>query len=228
MEKIFVFSSDAIFTESIQQLSHFHPYNVQIASSRKDAVRFICNHPIQVCVIDLDKDGEAFHHAFRLIDEQTPIILTSSQNSEKFRLAAFENGCDDFVDKDMSVKELHYRLQAVIKRSGFIKVDSLADKPIVVGSSVIDFPNRTFSNNGQLTKLSKKEASLLRLFFENKGKLLSREQILKEVWHSFDYYTSKSMDVYMTKIRKILRQEQSVQLQNVHGTGYLLIEQQQD
>jgi DNA-binding response OmpR family regulator len=96
------------------------------------------------------------------------------------------------------------------------------DYPISIGSSTVDFDKRHFNFKDKQIQMSRKENDLLKLLYLNKGKVISRENILKEVWKTSDYYASKSMDVYLSKLRKILKHEEMIELKNIHGTGYVL------
>jgi two-component system, OmpR family, response regulator len=215
-----LYTNDKEFSNNFLSNSYDELVNIKMIGDRKTAISHICNHKIDVCVIDLQTDGEGFCKALKLIDEKMPIIIVFNMNNESIKLKAFDLGCDDCFDKQISIHEFYYRVKAILKRSSE-KHHSYTEESVSLGSSTIDFINRLFLTNGQSVHLSRKEASLLRLFYQNQGKLLSREAILKHVWNSTDYYTSKSMDVYMTKLRKILKQENAVSIENVHGSGYI-------
>lgn len=200
------------------------------AGIRKEAINYICNNHVSLCIIDRDNDGDGFCSALKLIDEGIPTIIFSSDDSEQTKLDAFEKGCDDFISKNVSLQEIQFRIQSILKRTASLRNNRLGthtalNEPILIGNSIIDFGRRSFSTQTEMIPLSKKEASLLRLFYLNKGKLLKREDILKEIWNTSDYYASKSMDVYLSKLRKILSYEESVSIQNIHGTGYMFVEE---
>jgi DNA-binding response OmpR family regulator len=231
MLNILLFTQDADLIHKTNLLTQKVSCSIKTAKIRKDAINFICNNTVSLCIIDLDNDGEGFCSALKLIDDNIPTIIFSNNNSEQIKLSAFEKGCDDYILKTVSAQEIQFRIQSILKRTTQSKqnqnISSLAlNEPISIGSSVIDFGRRSFFSQNELIPLSKKEASLLRLFYVNKGKLLKREDILKEIWNTSDYYASKSMDVYLSKLRKILSYEESVSIQNIHGTGYMFVEQQ--
>jgi DNA-binding response OmpR family regulator len=139
---------------------------------------------------------------------------------------AFELGCTEYIFKPIITRELKIRLDSLL-RSGMINnSDPVRNDLCNVGDSTIDFNRRMFNINNQSLPLSRKEAELLKLLCYNKNKLVTREFILNEVWKSSDYYASKSMDVYLTKVRKIIREDRSISLENIHGSGYVLRERQ--
>lgn len=230
MLNILLFTQDPELIHKTNLLTQKISCNIKTAKIRKEAINFICNNPVSLCVIDIDNDGDGFCSALKLIDDTIPTVIFSNDDAEHTKLHAFENGCDDYILKSVSLQEIQFRIQSILKRTSFyrgVQLGSLAqlNEPILIGNSAVDFGKRLFYSQNEPITLSKKEASLLRLFYLNKGKLLKREEILKEIWNTSDYYASKSMDVYLSKLRKILSSEESVSIQNIHGTGYMFVEQ---
>lgn len=232
MLNILLFTQDHDLIHKINLLTQKISCNVKTAKIRKEAINFICNNPVSLCAIDIDNEGVGFCSALKLIDDTIPTVIFSNDDTEFTKLNAFENGCDDYVLKSVSLQEIQFRIQSILKRTSFSRglqfssLTQLSSEPILIGNSAVDFGKRLFYSQNEPIALSKKEASLLRLFYLNKGKLLKREDILKEIWNTSDYYASKSMDVYLSKLRKILSSEESVSIQNIHGTGYMFVEQQ--
>jgi DNA-binding response OmpR family regulator len=230
MLNILLFTQDANLIQKINLLHRYISCTIKIFKDRKDAINYVCNNTVSLCGIDHDNDGEGFCSALKLIDEKLPTVIFSNDDTETTKLKAFANGCDDYIHKSVSGKEIQFRIQSIIKRSS-LNQDHTSNKstylnePISIGKSVVDFAKRLFYTQDEDIPLSKKEASLLKLFYINRGKLLKREDILREIWHTSDYYASKSMDVYLSKLRKKLNKEESVSIQNIHGTGYMFIEQ---
>jgi DNA-binding response OmpR family regulator len=231
MLNILLFTQDPDLINKVNILTRFIECNIKTARTRKEAIAYVCNNPVKLGAIDLDFDGDGFWAALKLIDDKVPIVVFSNKNTEEDKLSAFGNGCDDYILKSTSPKEMQFRFQSILKRSIHVS-DNISvsapflNEPISLGKSVIDFDKRYFYTPQENIALSKKEANLLRLFYLNKGKLLKREEILKEIWNTSDYYASKSMDVYLSKLRKILSSEESVTIQNIHGTGYMFVEQE--
>jgi DNA-binding response OmpR family regulator len=229
MLNVLLFTKDTDLIQKISPIALSIGCNIKTAKIRKDAINYVCNHQVSLCIIELENDGEGFCSALKLIDETVPTIIFSDNYSEEMMLKAFEKGCDDYILKSVSKKEIAFRIQSVLKRTLLSKDSTLIanelDKPVLLGSSTIDFNNRFIQTKENQIPLSKKEASLLKLFYYNSGKLLKREDILREIWNTSDYYASKSMDVYLSKLRKILSYENSVRIQNIHGTGYMFVQE---
>jgi two-component system, OmpR family, response regulator len=223
--RLLLFSKNPSYYQKLSMLDMETTPAVVSFNDRKAAISYVCNHKIDLCIVDMEHDGAGFCKALRLIDEKAPMVAICGEGDMDGKHKAFDLGCDDCVYDTTTLIELAYRIQAVVKRTSRLTNETeISEKPVTVGQSTIDFINRLFHSKDTSLPLSKKEALLLKLFYQNKGKLLSREEILRQVWNSTDYYTSKSMDVYLTKLRKILKNEDAVSIHNVHGTGYIFIE----
>ncbi|MES2558714.1 MAG: response regulator transcription factor [Bacteroidota bacterium] len=218
---ILVYSADTTFIERLSKSLQSVTYSIISFRNRKDAINFVCKDTAMLAVIDEGTDGIEFLTALKLIDEQLPVLFTASEKNVETKYKAFELGVDDCIDKSIPERELYHRVQSILKRSRIEPVHQLFENPVILGASTMDFKSRHFNCKDQLIQLSRKEADLLKVFYLNKGRVLSREDILKEVWKTSDYYASKSMDVYLTKLRKILQNEEMVEIKNIHGTGYI-------
>ncbi|MPN28291.1 Sensory transduction protein regX3 [bioreactor metagenome] len=136
-------------------------------------------------------------------------------------LKGFEIGADDYITKPFSMDVLLARITALINRSVSVQRDS--DQPHQLGKLVFDFSRQTISNGKETVRMTSKEAQLLKLLAENKNNITDRKLALEMIWGNDDYYSSRSMDVYITKLRKMLKMDKSIELINVHGQGYKLM-----
>ncbi|MES2779691.1 MAG: response regulator transcription factor, partial [Bacteroidota bacterium] len=204
---ILVYSADITFIERLSKSLQSVSYSLIHFNNRKEAINFVCKDNAILSVIDEETDGIDFLTALKLIDEQLPVLFVSAAKNVEIKFKAFELGSDDCVDKTISERELYHRIQSILKRSRIETIHHDLDNPVSIGASTMDFNKRHFNCKDQLIQLSRKEADLLKMLYLNKGRVLSREDILKEVWKTSDYYASKSMDVYLTKLRKILQNE---------------------
>jgi DNA-binding response OmpR family regulator len=228
MKNVLFFSSNKSLIDSLLTEFINNQFQFTICNTVKDAVHIVCNQRIDACVIEKSNiDGISFISALKLVDETIPTILLVEGNTIEDKMKAFELGCTEYIFKPILTKELKIRLEVLLRSS--VKnnnQDAGRDDLCSVGDSTIDFNRRLYRINDQSLPLSRKEAELLKLLCFNKNKLVTREFILNEVWKSSDYYASKSMDVYLTKVRKILKEDQSISLENIHGSGYVLKEKQ--
>lgn len=219
---ILVYSANTTLIERLSNLLGPLHYSILSFQNRKNAINFVCKESAVLAVIDEHEDGMEFLTALKLIDENLPVLFIYKPQHEESKFKAFELGVDDCVLSNISERELYLRTQSILKRSKIERVLDYVNNPISIGSSTIDFDKRHFNVKDKQIQMSRKENDLLKVLYLNKGKVLSREDILKEVWKTCDYYASKSMDVYLTKLRKILQNEEMVELKNIHGTGYVL------
>ncbi|MES2689209.1 MAG: response regulator transcription factor [Bacteroidota bacterium] len=227
MKNVLFFSSNAALIENLLTEFINNQFRFTICNTVKDSVHTVCNQRIDACIIDhSNADGASFLSALKLIDETIPTILLVDGNQIEDKLKAFELGCTEYIFKPILTRELKIRLESLLKSVYKNTTDIQRNDFCNVGDSTIDFSRRLFNINKLSLPLSRKEAELLKLLCFNKNKLVTREFILNEVWKSSDYYASKSMDVYLTKVRKIIREDQSISLENIHGSGYMLKENQ--
>lgn len=227
MKNVLFFSSNPSLIDSLLTEFINNQFRFSVCSTVKDSVHAVCNQRIDACILDnSNADTPSFLNTLKLIDETIPTVLLVDGNMIEDKLKAFELGCTEYIFKPILTRELKIRLETLFKSVYKNPTDVHRNDFCNVGESTIDFNRRLFNINDQSLPLSRKEAELLKLLCFNKNKLVTREFILNEVWKSSDYYASKSMDVYLTKVRKIIREDQSISLENIHGSGYMLKENQ--
>ena len=153
-----------------------------------------------------------------------PIIFLTSQSEIQMKLEGFKAGADDYVTKPFAISELIMRITAVLRRSkgnvSITKADSLSYK---IGRFNFDYLTRKLMYQQEEKSLSIKEAELLKVLCDNKGNFIKRETILTHVWGKVDDYASNSMDVYLSRVRKLLKDDDSIKIENLHGTGYRIL-----
>lgn len=182
---------------------------------------------IDLCLLDVmmpRKDGFSLAEEIRNEDEAVPIIFLTAKSLKEDRIKGFRSGCDDYITKPFSTEELSLRITAVLKRCMNNPFSQNGDAEIVFncGKYRFDYTNMELRLGDKSTTLTRKEADLLRLLCENQNKLIKRETALKMVWGSSDYFIGRSMDVFITKLRKYLKDDPDIAITNVHGTGFKL------
>jgi len=168
-----------------------------------------------------EKDGFTLAREIREIDEAIPILFLTAKSMKEDKLEGFKAGGDDYVTKPFSMEELLARIQAILKRAGQ-KNESDAG-PYTIGRFVFDPENRLLKGNNAEIKLTTKENDLLKLLNKNSNTILDRNYALKKIWGDDSYFNGRSMDVYITKLRKHLKPDPSIQIINEHGKGFKLI-----
>ncbi|MFT4753865.1 MAG: two-component system OmpR family response regulator [Salibacteraceae bacterium] len=169
------------------------------------------------------KDGFTMASEIRKISSKVPIIFLTAKSMKEDTIEGFKLGADDYITKPFSMEELLLRISAILRRT---KSEILADeniKDVSVGMFTFNPNERTLINAGVSEKLTSKESQLLKLLAQNKNEVLEREFALKAIWGDDSYFNSRSMDVYITKLRKFLRPDPNLEIINVHGKGFKLI-----
>lgn len=170
------------------------------------------------------KDGFSLAGDIRETDDITPIIFLTAKSLKEDRIKGFQMGCDDYISKPFSTEELSLRISAVLKRcmARNSYPEDTEDKKFSIGKFTFDPVNMILQNGVQQQTLTRKESALLKLLCLYKNKLLSRETALKSIWGDDDYFIGRSMDVFISKLRKYLKEDEDISITNVHGTGFKL------
>jgi len=178
-----------------------------------------------LCILDVmmpKKDGFSLGKDIRKINQTVPIIYATAKGMMEDKTQAFELGGDDYITKPFRVEELLLRIHALLKRAAKDKEEEISDK-FEIGDYFFDYTSQIISFKGQQQKLSTKEAELMRLLCIKKNDVLTREEALIKIWHDDNYFTGRSMDVFLSKLRKYLKEDPNVEIVNVHGKGYKLL-----
>jgi len=169
-------------------------------------------------------DGFTLAKQIRKMDKQTPIIFLTAKSMLEDRLKGLKIGGDDYITKPFSSEELLLRIDNIFKRTAAAGQLSHEDEVFKLGSFVFDYKKRTLSNGRIKEQLTSKESELLKLLAQNKNEVVERSLALREIWRNESYFTARSMDVFITKLRSYLKPDTSVEIINVHGTGFKLID----
>ncbi len=177
------------------------------------------------CIVDVMmpvKDGFTLAKEIRSMDKKIPILFLTAKSLPEDKLKGFEVGGDDYLTKPFSMEELLARMKAITRRTDQNK-KSEKDNFYTIGQYHFDFNRQILSFKGKEHKLTSKEADLLHLLCENKNDVLDRSYALNKIWFDDSYFNARSMDVYIAKLRKYLKNDPDVELLNVHGVGFKLI-----
>lgn len=177
-----------------------------------------------ICILDImlpTKDGFELSKEIRAIDPSIPFIFLTSKAMQSDRIKGFEYGCDDYVTKPFSTQELYMRINAILKR---VRTDETKQKKqFSIGKFEFDHTKMMLTLGNNATKLSAKECELIYILAANMNELVQRSTILEKVWGNDDYFSAKSMDVYISKIRKLLKADPDIEILNAYGIGFKLI-----
>ncbi len=178
------------------------------------------------CIIDVMmpvKDGFTLVKEIREKDKNIPVLFLTAKSMQEDKLKGFEVGADDYLTKPFSMEELLVRMQAILRRTLERRGGEIQNNIFKIGEYIFDFNRQLLKINGGEQKLTSKEAALLRLLAMNLNNVLDRSYALIEIWNDDSYFNARSMDVYITKLRKFLKGDKNVQLINVHGIGFKLV-----
>ena len=181
--------------------------------------------PFGLCILDImmpEMDGLTLAKEIRLIKPDIPIIFLTAKNQKEDIIEGFKSGADDYITKPFSMEELLYRIEAILKRTSGNSTNPKKG-PFVIGNYTFDPLKQILEHRGKPLKLTTKESELLGLLCIHGNDILERNFALKTIWIDDNYFNARSMDVYITRLRKYLRKDPTVKILNVHGRGYKLI-----
>jgi len=185
---------------------------------------FMRNH-YHLCLLDVmmpKKDGFSLAKDIRMVNAEIPVIFLTAKNLKEDVIEGFKIGADDYMTKPFSMEELIFRIEAILRR--VVSDVQNSDQSIFqIGKYSFDARKQILTLDETEVKLTTKESELLRLLATNANKVLERNYALKAIWVDDNYFNARSMDVYITKLRKHLKDDETVEIINVHGKGYKLI-----
>ena len=201
-------------------------YLVQLAEDGEIGFDFFINNDYDIIILDVmmpKKDGFSLAKDIRKMNKDIPIIFLTAKSHKENIIKAFNLGADDYLTKPFSIEELLLRMDAVLKRT--VKIDKIElDDNFIIGSYTFHHnQNLLISSSGTNYKLTTKENDLLKLFCENINSKVDRSLALMKIWGDDSYYNARSMDVYIAKLRKYLREDKKIDLKTIHGFGFKLL-----
>jgi len=199
-------------------------YEVVHFTNGKDAFDAFKIEDFDLCILDVmlpQMDGFELAAAIRAINIAVPIIFLSAKTLKEDRIKGLKLGADDYLVKPYSIEELILKIEVFLQRSQ--KQPTIKNNTCIVGSFTFDPDNYVVIKNGENTQLTERESALLKLFIDNKNTILKREKILTELWGTDDYFMGRSMDVFISRLRKIFREDESIRIENIPRIGFKLI-----
>ncbi|MEO8589731.1 MAG: response regulator transcription factor [Flavobacteriales bacterium] len=200
-------------------------YTVHLSRDGKEGLKHFNEHPYDLCVLDVmlpHKDGFSLAEDIRMTNSQVPIVFLTAKSQTEDRIAGFKAGGDDYITKPFSHEELILRIEAILRRTQG-KGDDVRDRErFEVGEYTFDHLNLVLSHPTEERKLTKKEAEVLRLLCMHQDQVLPRELVLNMVWGDDTYFLGRSLDVFISRLRKYLKLDPNVRIANVHGVGFKL------
>lgn len=228
--RILLVEDDQNFGDVLKSYLEMHDYEVSLATDGVQGLENYKKGQFDLCIFDVmmpKKDGFTLAKEIREKDTEMPIIFLTAKTMKEDVLKGFKIGADDYISKPFNSEELLYRIQAILKRSQQ-KADPKEEiKEFIIGKYHFNYPLRilTFKEGEEEEKhkLSPKEAQLLRMFAVYMNDILPRSEALTKIWGEDTYFTARSMDVFVTKLRKYLKRDENIEIVNIHGNGFQLL-----
>jgi len=197
-------------------------YRVSLATDGSDALKRFSEQVYHLCIFDVmmpKKDGFTLAKDIRKVNQEIPILFLTAKVMTDDKIEGFKAGGDDYLTKPFAAEELSLRVKSLLKRVN-INTEVVEDKMIRIGHFSLDSENLKLVLNEIETSLTKKEVQILKLLCKFKNQVLPREVILNTVWGQDDYFVGRSLDVFITKLRKYLKSDPNISILNVHGVGF--------
>jgi len=199
-------------------------YEVDHFANGEQCLQAFTQSVYDICILDImmpGMDGFSLAEEIRKINHEVPIIFLSAKTLKEDKLKGLRIGADDYLVKPFSIEELVLKIEIFIARSK--KSNSTGRKIYTIGSFKFDPSNFILLRNNKEIELTQKEAGLLQFFIENKNAVLKREQILTAIWGQDDYFFGRSLDVFISRLRKIFADDSSVKIETLHSIGFKLV-----
>jgi len=224
--KILLLEDDANLGFILQEHLELEGYSVKLCTNGEEGAKAVKAARYDLCLVDVmmpKKDGFSFAREVRQTDQQTPLIFLTAKSLKEDRIEGFRIGCDDYVTKPFSMEELMLRIRAVLKRVRPPAEPELTAGSFTIGQYLFDHGRQVLQYKKEERKLTSREADLLRLLCVHVNNVLERDEALRTLWGSDSFFNGRSMDVFISRLRKYLRRDKNVEILNVHGKGFKLV-----
>ena len=224
MTKILLAEDDENLGELLKNYLNAKSFQTDLFEDGEKALEGFRQNHYDLCILDVMmpvKDGFTLAQDIRTINKVVPIIFLTARSMKDDVLEGFKIGADDYITKPFNMDELLFRIEAILRR---VKNDmQFTPQVYTLGKYTFDTQKQLLQCGDITYKLTTKESELLKLLCDNANQVLERNYALKSIWEDDNYFNARSMDVYITKLRKFLKDEPSVEILNVHGRGFKLV-----
>ncbi len=224
--KILLVEDDPNLGNLLKEYLDAKGYATTLAVNGKQGYDVFSKDKFNICILDVMmpvKDGITLAKEIRAIDVNIPIVFLTAKSMKEDAIEGFKVGADDYITKPFSMEELLMRLQAILRRTESKAIKNSDQSEFKIGKYKFDYQHQVLDLKGAQQKLTTKEAELLKLLCLHANDVLDRNFALKTIWNDDNYFNGRSMDVYIAKLRKYLKEDTSVELINVHGKGFKLL-----
>jgi DNA-binding response OmpR family regulator len=224
-QRILLVEDDENLGYVIQDLLSMNGYKVHLARDGKEGLLFFNKSKYDLCLIDVmmpKKDGFELAEDIQKVNNCVPLVFLTARNQKEDKIKGLKLGADDYITKPFDSDEFLLRVKEILRRSSTKKNNS--DKEYKIGEYTFTPSTLILSKDTNNRRLTKKESALLKLLCEHKGKILEREVVSNLIWGDDSYFVGRSMDVFITRLRKYLKDDSAISITNIHGVGFRLEE----
>ena len=203
-------------------------FDVKLCKDGELALKAFQNNSFDLCLLDVmmpKMDGFSLAKEIRLKDKKIPVIFITARSLKEDKLKGYDLEADDYITKPFDEEELLWKIKAVIRRIPSAKSESKSDsyrtEIISIGKYTFDFNNQSLTISDKTKRITEKESDILNYLSRHRNNVIKREEMLKEIWGENDYFFGRSLDVFITKIRKYLKEDPDLNIENVFGVGFI-------
>jgi DNA-binding response OmpR family regulator len=222
LKKILLAEDDADFAGVLKHYLELHQFEIMWAENGEEALTIFQTERFDICVFDVmmpKMDGFTLAEKIIRIDPDIPFVFLTARKLKEDKIIGLKLGADDYIVKPFEVDELVLRLNNILKRSNRKQTQFPIADELQIGSYLFDTKRLCLKNNSAIQQLTEKEAALLHFFCTHKNQMIKREQILKSIWGNDDFFSGRSMDVYISKIRKYFKNDSRISIESVRNIG---------
>lgn len=227
------FKPKILYVEDDQSLSfvtkdnlELKGYDVVLCTTGNEAMKTFEKESFDLCILDVmlpGVDGFTLARQFREKNKDIPILFLTAKSLKEDRIEGFTAGGDDYIIKPYSIEELIFKIEVFLKRNRISRANPNRTGISTIGSYTFDYYNMQLTAKDKVRRLTSREAELLKFLNNNRNKVIKKEEILKEIWDNDSYFNSRSLDVFISKLRKYLADDPSIKINNVHGIGFIMV-----
>jgi DNA-binding response OmpR family regulator len=224
--KVLLVEDDANLGNLLKEYLTAKGYTTTLAVNGKDGYDQFKKGVFDLCLLDVMmpvKDGFTLAKEIRTINKDVPLVFLTAKSLKEDAIEGFKVGGDDYITKPFSMEELLLRIKAILRRTKGQQEKAPAQNEFVIGKYRFDFNHQVLELDGKVQKLTSREAHLLQLLCVHQNDVLDRTFALKTIWEDDNYFNGRSMDVYIAKLRKYLKEDPSLEIINIHGKGFKLL-----
>ena len=224
--KVLLVEDDPNLGSLLKEYLEAKGYSTVLATNGKQGYDVFSKDKFSICILDVMmpiKDGFTLAKEIRMLDVNIPIVFLTAKSMKEDAIEGFSVGADDYITKPFSMEELLLRIKAILRRTDNKTIKNADQEEFKIGKYKFDYKHQVLDLKGVQHKLTTKEAELLKLLCLHANDVLDRNFALKSIWNDDNYFNGRSMDVYIAKLRKYLKEDTAVELINVHGKGFKLL-----